>query len=102
MATLSRYSDSRLLELIGKNDQQALETIFERYWAQLFDFVHARVCSVDSSRSIVQEIFITLWLQRRYLSIHCLQEYLYADAYTRSMEYLAESVKDILEEPVLS
>ena len=102
MPTFSSYSDSRLLDLIRKNDQQAFEVIFERYWAQLFDFVYARVRSVDSSRVIVQDIFITLWLKRRNLSASILRDYLYADANCRSLECLAQHVKDLTEEKVMS
>ena len=98
MPKLSSYSDSQLLNLIRQNDQQALEITFDRYWAQLFDFVFVRVRSVDSSRAIVQEIFIRLWLKRSYLSVNNLREYLYADAHSRSLEYLAENVKDLTEE----
>ncbi len=102
MYTLSSYSDSRLLDLIRKNDQQALQTIFDRYWSQLFDLVFARVRSVDSSRAIVQEVFVTLWLKRRSLSASNLWDYLYADATCRSLECLAERVKDLAEEKVMS
>ena len=102
MPTLSRYSDSRLLDLIRQNDQQALEMIFDRYWAQLFDFVFARIRCTDSSRCIVQDVFITLWLKRRHLSTHNLRDYLYGDALGRSLELLSEDVKKFEEEKVLS
>ena len=102
MARHSSYSDSRLLDLIRQNDQQALETIFDRHWAQLFDFIFARVRSVDSSKVIVQEIFVALWLKRRHLSTSNLRDYLYADAHYRSLEYLDENVNDLTEEKVLT
>ncbi len=98
MATLSSYSDSRLLDLIRQNDQQALEIIFDRYWAPLFDFIFARVRSLDSSKVIVEEIFVALWLKRRHLSTSNLRDYLYADAHNRSLEYLDEPVKALPEE----
>lgn len=102
MVTLSSYSDSRLLDLIRQNNEQALETIFDRYWVQLFDFAFGRVRSVDSSKVIVQEIFVALWLKRRHLSTGNLRDYLYSDAHNRTIEYLDDIVKALAEEKVMT
>jgi DNA-directed RNA polymerase specialized sigma24 family protein len=99
---LSRHSDARLLKWIGENDQEAFEVIFERYWAPLFDFIFARVQSVDVAQEIVQDVFTSLWLKRNLLSQNNLRSYLYSDANTRSVNYLAGDLKKTLEKGVTS
>jgi DNA-directed RNA polymerase specialized sigma24 family protein len=89
------FSDPQLLNLIRQNNQQAFEVIFERYWNQLFDLVFARLHSMDSSRIIVQDIFITLWLKRKILSTGNLWDYLVAEAITRSLTYCKELQKNL-------
>jgi DNA-directed RNA polymerase specialized sigma24 family protein len=99
---LSSYSDARLLKWIRKNDQEAFEVVFERYWAPLFDFIFSRVQSVDVAQEIVQDVFTSLWLKRKLLSQNNLRSYLYSDANTRSVEYLAERLANSLESGVTS
>jgi hypothetical protein len=95
-ATVTDYADLQLLNAIRKNDQEAFRVIFDRYWAPLYDFVFVRVQSVDRSREIVQDVFVCLWEQRELLSKIKLKSYLYADANARSVNFLAEPLKNSL------
>ena len=87
---ISSCSDRRLLNLIQQDDQKAFEVIFERYWAQLYDFVFLRVQSIDLTREIVQEIFIAVWANRKFLPANNLQSYLYEEAGARTLYFLPE------------
>ena len=98
---ISSYSDSRLLKLIRQDDQKAFEMIFERYWTPLFDFVFSRVQSVDSTREIVQDIFISLWVKRKFAPLDNLRSYLYEDANTRLLHLPGEAFKSSLKRRVL-
>lgn len=100
-SSISSYSDSRLLKLIRQDDQKAFKMIFERYWAPLFDFVFLRVQSVDSTREIVQDIFISLWVNRKFAAVNNLRSYLYEDANARLLHYPGEAFKSSLKKRVL-
>lgn len=97
---ISGYSDSRLLKLIRQDDQKAFEMIFERYWAPLFDFVFLRVQSVDPTREIVQDIFISLWGKRKFSTVNTLRSYLYEDADARLLHYPGTAVNGSLKKRV--
>lgn len=94
---LSGYSDARLLNAIRRSDQEAFEAVFERYWATLFDFVFARVQSVNMSKEVVEDVFASLWLKRESLPVQNLRSYLYGEASTRSFYYLARPFNNTLE-----
>lgn len=98
---ISDYSDSRLLKLIRQDDQKAFEMIFEHYWGPLFDFVLLRVQSVDPTREIVQDIFISLWVKRKFAPLSNLQSYLYEDADARLFHYPVKAFKSSLKKGVL-
>lgn len=97
---ISDCSDFRLLNLIRQDDQKAFEVIFDRYWAQLYDFVFMRVQSIDLTRKIVQEIFIAVWVKRKFRPQNNLRSYLYEEADARTLYFVAEPLKNTLGKSV--
>ncbi len=71
------YSDASLLARLSESDQQAFETIYLRYWRQLFEAAHKRLQNVQQSEDIVQNIFMGLWNKRSDLNILNLEAYLF-------------------------
>ena len=89
---VSNFSDSQLLDAIQRNNQQAFEALFERYWEAMFNVVYTDVHSVEVSRAIVQDIFVCLWEKRAVLSKNHLRSYLLEDARNRSVNYLTSTI----------
>ncbi len=73
---ISSYSDGELLSAIRHDDEKAFAELFERYWKQVHTMTYAMVLSMDATKEIVQNIFISLWEQRATLSISHLPSYL--------------------------
>ena len=74
--SISSYSDDELLSAIRQNDERAFEALFERYWTQVHAMAYPRVLSMGATQEIVQDVFISLWHQRKTGSISNLPSYL--------------------------
>lgn len=79
---ISSYSDDELLSAIRQDDEKAFEELFERYWKQVHAMAYPRVLSMDTTKEIVQNVFVALWDQRATLSISHLPSHL--DAITKN------------------
>ncbi|HEY9001882.1 MAG TPA: sigma-70 family RNA polymerase sigma factor [Mucilaginibacter sp.] len=64
------YSDKELLDQISLHDQQAFNTLFDRYWDKLYRIARARLDDETEAQDIVQEIFIKLWQRRETIEIN--------------------------------
>ncbi|GAA3554559.1 RNA polymerase sigma factor [Snuella lapsa] len=69
-------SDSKLIDAIKKGDTIAFNTLYTKYWEQLFSFVYNMSKSEALSKDIVQEVFISLWERREVLKIINVEAYL--------------------------
>nr|WP_305121166.1 sigma-70 family RNA polymerase sigma factor [Pedobacter xinjiangensis] len=45
-------------------DQKAFEQLYERYWPEVYAMIYRRICDRETTKDIVQEIFINLWRYR--------------------------------------
>lgn len=65
-----------MLVLLSNEDQQAFETLYERYWEDLYLLAYLMLGNKDASKDIVQEVFIWLWEHRLSSQIKSLRAYL--------------------------
>lgn len=42
-------------------DQKAFEALYERYWQEVYTMIYRRIGDKETSKDIVQELFINLW-----------------------------------------
>lgn len=61
--------DKILLAQIQQDDQQALESLFQKYYFQLCGFAKIYVKRSDLSEEIVADVFFNLWQNRRRIEI---------------------------------
>ncbi len=77
----AHFSDEELLTgLTVRDDRKAFETLYCRYSARIFDYVHVRVNDRYTAQEIVQELFVGLWQKRASLSIKTCRAYLFSAA----------------------
>jgi len=82
-------SDATLLEGIKRNDQKALELLYEKYYTALCNFSYTFAQSVEAAEEIVSDVFLNLWLKRKTLHIksNC-KSYLFVAVKNQSLNYL--------------
>lgn len=58
-----------LIASLKRDDSLAMEQIFGIYWEKVFDDAFRKVCNEDVAQDITQEIFISLWENRKSLEL---------------------------------
>jgi len=70
--------DNDLFAYVRQDSEQAYTELYHRYWQKLYFIAHKHLRSDPEAREIVQEVFFTLWDQRKSLVIESLPAYIAA------------------------
>lgn len=74
----NEHSDQDLLSLVKQGDTDAFEEIYLRYDSLLYIYAYRKLQNKEEAKDVVQEVFITLWNNRKTLLIQStLSGYLY-------------------------
>jgi RNA polymerase sigma-70 factor (ECF subfamily) len=73
---LHKYPDSDLWEAILRNDAKAFETLFERYWGEVYSTAFSYLKDKEACSEIVQDIFLNIWQKRNEFKINSFKNYL--------------------------
>ena len=82
------YTDAELLRLIAGDDVIAFETLYERYWASLYQSAFSILRDREAGKDIVQNIFIWLWEHRHSVEVRSVAAYLKAAVQFKVANYL--------------
>jgi RNA polymerase sigma-70 factor (ECF subfamily) len=86
--SISDLSDQELWEKAGQGDAVAFSAIFKKYYTHLYQFAGRFVGDAQTAEHIVQDLFVTLWIQRDSIQIASnLKSYLYISVKNRSINY---------------
>jgi RNA polymerase sigma-70 factor (ECF subfamily) len=82
-------TDSILVQFLKDGNQQVFESIYEKFYGQLFVFAREYVLSVDVAHEMVQDTFMKLWEKRMNLDDNTqLQSFLYRVTRNTCLNYL--------------
>jgi RNA polymerase sigma factor (sigma-70 family) len=85
-------SDSKSIDLLLKKmqmgDQKAFKGLYDCLWSRMFFKAKSIVLCEDTSKDIVQEIWIDLWLKREIRDIKNIEAYLLRAVAINSLKYL--------------
>jgi RNA polymerase sigma-70 factor (ECF subfamily) len=56
--------DSALLQRLEQGDKTAFDALYEKYWEQAYSNAYKRLKDTDLSKDVVQEIFLSIWINR--------------------------------------
>lgn len=81
-----------LVNKIREGNKSAFETLFYKYYARLCVFSNTYVKSIDTSRDVVQDVYIKIWDNRENFYItQSLKAYLYQAVRNQSLNYLEKN-----------
>lgn len=84
-----RISDPHIFDKIQKGDVSAFNILFDESYTNLCFFANKYLSDIDLSRSIVQQVFVDIWIKREKIKIHSsLKTYLYNSVKNRSLDYI--------------
>lgn len=89
MAAVPDPSLAGLAARLQAGDRDAFEEVFRRHYGRLADYAMGLVGSRDAAEDVVQEVFVTLWIQRQRVSTpENLIAYLYRSVRNRGLNFL--------------
>lgn len=90
----AKHSD--LVKSIREGDKNAFEILFHKYYARLCVFSNSYVKSIDTSRDVVQDVYIKIWDNREnFVITQSLKAYLYQAVRNQSLNYLDKNSQKI-------
>lgn len=84
----SLIADEILIKLLKTDDETAFKEMYGRYWKQLFNAAYMRLGCKETSKELVQNIFLNLWEKRQVLSIEHPQQYLLTSIKNKVVNYI--------------
>jgi RNA polymerase sigma-70 factor, ECF subfamily len=89
MTVMIKITDPRIFQLIRKGDEASFNRLFNGYYASLCLFAAKYVGDMDLSRSLVQQVFVDIWVKREKIDITwSTKSYLYRSVKNRCIDYL--------------
>lgn len=82
-------SASELVQKICQGDEQSFTEAFDRYYPGLCFYADKYIHDRDESRSLVQQVFVDLWIKRNKLIIgQSIKAYLFKSVHNSALDYL--------------
>lgn len=86
---MNEFSDLQVFTRIKNGDETAFNRLFGLYYTVLCHFASKYVSDLDLSRSLVQQVFVDLWIKRDSLEVnYSLKSYLYNSVRNRAIDHL--------------
>lgn len=81
--------EQEIIRLLKTGSEDAIKLIFDRYYVDLCLYADSILKDRYASEEVVEELFITLWLKAKDLTIYAsLKNYLYRSVHNNSIKYL--------------
>ncbi len=74
----AHLSDEALLSTIRSlEDRKAFNELYIRFFDKLFIYIHPKVLDKETTKDIIQDLFVNLWQRRNSLSVENVEGYLF-------------------------
>jgi RNA polymerase sigma factor (sigma-70 family) len=73
---LIQYTDTKLLELLARDNRDAFDALYDRYWELLYHAAFRRLKDKEQCKDLIQDVFIDLWCRRGQVVINNIKAYL--------------------------
>ena len=77
MSKYHAYTDDVLISRLRSEEEWAFDEIYRRYWKRLYLAAFKRIGISEICEELVQDIFTSLWVNCKTVSIHNLSAYLF-------------------------
>lgn len=85
---MTQEKEHILFSEIRNGNEASFNRAFDLYYSRLCFFADKFLCDFDLSRSVVQQVFVDLWIKRDKLLVTSLQSYLYHSVQNSSLDVL--------------
>ncbi len=91
--TLELIDDALLLRQLQEDNRDAFNSLYKKYWENVYSDAYKRLKDQHLAKDIVQEIFTYLWLKRDTIEIDNLPAYLKVAVRNRVFKQIAKQKK---------
>ena len=82
-------SDSAFLKNICQGNEESFTEVFDHYYPELCFYADKFIRDFDESRSLVQQVFVDIWIKRNKIVIQqSLKAYLFRTVHNYALDYL--------------
>lgn len=93
---MTEISEITIFQQIKTGNETAFSRLFDHYYAPMCFFAAKFLNDMDISRSVVQQVFVDLWIKREKLNVeHSVKSYLFQCVRNRSIDYLRQQKSNI-------
>ncbi len=85
---MTQEKEHILFSEIRNGNEASFTKAFDLYYSRLCFFADKILCDFDLSRSVVQQVFVDLWIKRDKLMVNSLQSYLYHSVHNSALDVL--------------
>lgn len=96
--------DTMFMEKLKADNSEAFETVYNTYAPQLINYCAARLSSLEESRDLVHDVFVSFYERRATLDVHVsIRTYLFAALKYRMIDHIRKNThRKYYKEMVLS
>ncbi len=95
MKDYSQYSDKELMNEIKAGNMLAFDELYRKYIKRLYRFSYSILKSTEEAENIVQDVFLTLWLNRgKVEKDSSIKYYIFTIAYNMAISIIRKKAKD--------
>lgn len=88
---MSNLSDVNIFDSIKRGDAPAFSQLFHKYYASLCFYSYNFTKDMDLSRSIVQQVFVDIWIKKHNFNIvHSVKPYLYKSVKHKTIDFMRQ------------
>jgi RNA polymerase sigma factor (sigma-70 family) len=86
--------DLLLFALMKQGDDSAFESIYNKYWHELYNSAYKRLHDKDKCQDVLQNVFTDLWNRRIALEIRDLRAYLHTAVRYQALKVIAKQSQE--------
>jgi RNA polymerase sigma factor (sigma-70 family) len=90
--TQNELEDIELVSLLKKGNKKAFESIYTKYWENLYGFIFRNLDSNEETEELLHEIMFALWKNRSSANIECLSVYLFMAARNQINKFIRREI----------
>ena len=91
---LRNPDDNELIAGVKLGNQQAFESLFNKYWEKAYNQAYKRLKNEEDAKDVVQEFFAAIWLKRESISIDNFIAYLHTSIRNNTLKLLQKQKTD--------
>jgi RNA polymerase sigma-70 factor (ECF subfamily) len=67
---LNDFTDDQLFSILKKDDAQAFDEIYSRYWHTLYGQAYKRLGNRETTEEVLQDLFTKIWINRHKIMVN--------------------------------